>query len=238
MRNLFFLVVLLACFVQEALAQSAPPQLQVTSISANGSGCLSGQVAATISPDNQAFSLLFDDYKAESSASMALDRRACDVRVGLQIPAGWSYAIVSVDYRGFAAVDAGSVVTHQALYSFNGSKPKNERPGFQDSNGQYSFKQTQIRGPYAENYFIRNEISAQIAPWSACSNNGIQTLYISTYLMAQTQSRQPSSAMIMLDSVDGQVQGQTYRLVWKPCGSSSPVRPDPRRDLRPPRIRG
>lgn len=216
-----------------------PGKVQIASVSAAGSGCRSGQVSPSISPDSQAFSLLFDDYKAESSDAMALDRRNCDVRIGLSIPAGWSYAIVSVDYRGFAAVDAGSIVTHQAIYSFDGSRPINERPGFQDSPGRYSFKQTQIRGPYADNYFIRNEISSQIAPWSACSNGGIQTLYINTYLMAQTQSRQASTAMIMLDSVDGQMQSQTYRLVWRACrGVVTPPAKDPRTGLRPPRVRG
>ncbi|WP_413289022.1 DUF4360 domain-containing protein [Bdellovibrio sp. HCB337] len=209
-----------------------PPGVQIQQIQARGNGCPDGSYAATIAPDGQSFSLLFDQYIAESTPQMTLDRKTCQMRIDFAVPTGWQYAVISADYRGFASVEAGAVATHQALYSFDGSKPPNERPGFQDGSS-YSFKNQNFNGPFQDNYFIRNQIDPRIAPWSPCAAR-TQSLFVSTFLTARAVNwRLPAASIITLDTVDGQVQSQKYGLVWRKCSGVGP-QPQPPGNTPPP----
>ena len=206
-----------------------PPGIQVRNVQAVGSGCPQNSYSATISPDGSSFSLLLDQYMAESTRQMTLDRKNCQLRVDFAVPAGWQFSVLSADYRGFASVEGGSVATHQAIYSFDGSRPPNERPGFQDGSN-YSFKAQNFYGPFQDNYFIRNEIDPRLAPWSPCLGTNSQSMFVATFLTARSLNpRSPSSAMITLDTIDGQIQSQNFRLSWRTCslGGGRPPQPPP-----------
>jgi hypothetical protein len=203
------------------------PGVQVRSIQAVGNGCPQGSFSAMISPDGTTFSLLLDQYIAESTRQMTLDRKACQLRAEFSVPSGWQFSVVSADYRGFANVEGGAIATHQAIYSFDGGKPPNERPGFQDGSN-YSFKAQNFNGPFQDNYFIHNEIDPRIAPWSPCLSNSAQTLFISTFLTARALNwRSPAFAQITLDSIDGQVQSQKFRFSWRRCSLNTRPTPPP-----------
>ena len=145
----------------------APSKIIVSQVRAQGSGCPAGTVSGNISPDGSAFSLLMDNYQALSNGNNQLDRKMCEVMVDFSLDPGWSYALVSADYRGFVNVANGSVATHQAIYSFDGSRPINERPGFQNGRG-HLFKGQEFRGPISDNYFIHTDLNPAQAPWSKC----------------------------------------------------------------------
>ncbi len=229
-------LVILLCSSLIAHAE-APPSVLIRNIQAIGSGCPQGSFSATISPDANTFSLLLDQYIAESTRQMTLDRKACQLRVEFAVPSGWQFSVISADYRGFVNVEAGALATHQAIYSFDGSKPPNERPGFQDGSN-YSFKAQNFNGPFQDNYFIHNEINPRIAPWSPCQSNNAQTLFISTFLTARALDwRSPAAAQITLDSIDGQAQSQKFNFAWRRCRADNPApgRP-PTYPGRPPRF--
>jgi Domain of unknown function (DUF4360) len=220
-----------------------PNGVQVANIQAIGSGCPPGSYSANISPDGQSFSLLLDNYVAQSTMQNPIARLMCELKVSMRVPRGWSYSVISADYRGYAYAEVGTVVTHQGLYSFDGSKPKNERPGYGEG-GTYSFRTQEFRGPYNGNYYIHHDLDPRVAPWAPCRNEDLQTLHITTFLMARNLNLSSLlNAQITLDSVDGQVQSQSYRLVWRQCATNSPTppsdpgnpRPGPRDPGRPPR---
>lgn len=216
-----------------ALAQT-PPGIRIHSIQAVGSGCPAGTYNATISPDAQTFSLLLDNFIAESTMHRPIVRLNCELKVNFQVPTGWTFAVTSADYRGFAYAEAGTMVTHQALYSFDGSKPRNERPGYENG-GTYNFRAQEFRGPYNDTYYIRHQVDTRVAPWAACNAISIQSLYITTYLMARNLNLSSLlTAQITLDSIDGQVQSQRYQLAWKTCRpSNGGVNQPPGRDPGP-----
>lgn len=225
------ILMLLSSF-QSASAQ-VPAGVHIQQIQAMGNGCPAGSYSAMIAPDGQSFSLLLDQYIAESTRQMTLDRKTCQLRVDFAVPPGWQYAIISADYRGFASVEGGALATHQALYSFDGSKPPNERPGFQDGSS-YSFKIQNFNGPFQDNYFVRNQIDPRIAPWSPCGAQ-IQSLFVSTFLTARALNwRSPASAQITLDTIDGQVQSQKFGLSWRQCGGGGRPQPLPPGNQPPP----
>lgn len=207
------------------LAQT-PIGVTIQNIQVVGSGCPAGSYSANISPDGQAFSLLLDQFVAESSMQEPISRLNCELKVNFQVPAGWTFSVVSADYRGFAYVEPGTMAVHQALYSFDGSKPRNERPGYQDG-GSYSFRQQEFRGPHNDNYNIHHEIDPRVAAWAPCRNESTQTLFLTTYLMARNLNLSSQvNAQITLDSIDGLVQSQKYRFAWKRCAPTvGPGRP-------------
>jgi hypothetical protein len=207
------------------LHAEVPQGVRVQSVQAIGRGCPLNTYSAVISPDGQAFSLLLDQYIAESTRQMTLDRKDCQIRVDFAVPVGWQFTVVSADYRGFANVQGGAIATHQALYSFDGSKPANERPGYQNGRG-YSFKNQNFVGPFQDNYYIHDSLDPRMAPWSPCGNSGQHTLFITTYLTARALDlRNPASAQITLDSVDGQVQSQQFGFAWRRCSNNPPPQP-------------
>lgn len=207
------------------LMAQTPSGVVIQNIQVVGSGCPAGSYSANISPDGQAFSLLLDQFMAESTMQNPISRLNCELKVNFHVPQGWTFSVVSADYRGFAYVEPGTMAVHQALYSFDGSKPRNERPGYQDG-GSYSFRMQEFRGPYNDNYNIHHEIDPRVAPWAPCRNESTQTLFLTTYLMARNLNLSSLvNAQITLDSIDGQVQSQQYRLAWRRCTST--VNPQP-----------
>lgn len=213
------------CAASSALAQT-PPGVRVESLQVVGNGCPVGSYSATISPDGQSFSLLLDNFVAESTMQNPISRLMCELKANIKVPRGWTFAILSADYRGFAYVEPGTMASHQALYSFDGSKPKNERPGYQNG-GSYSFRVQEFRGPHNDNYVIHHDIDPRVAPWAPCRNEDTQTLFITTYLLARNLNLSSLvNAQITLDSIDGQVQSQKYQIAWKRCSiANDPVPP-------------
>lgn len=203
-----------------------PPGVRIQNIQAMGTGCPSGSYSAMISPDGQSFSVLLDNFATESTMQNPISRLSCELKVNFAVPRGWTFAVFSADYRGFAYAEPGTVAIHQALYSFDGSKPRNERPGYKNG-GTYSFRSQEFHGPYNDNYYIHYDLDHRLAPWAPCNNEDAQTLFVTTYLMSRNLNLNSQlTAQITLDSIDGQVQSQSYKLAWRTCTPSS-VRPSP-----------
>ncbi|MGZ3773594.1 MAG: DUF4360 domain-containing protein [Pseudobdellovibrionaceae bacterium] len=220
---LFFYLIF--SFSQISTAQT-PPGVRVQNIQAVGSGCPNGSYSATISPDGQAFSVLLDNFVASSTMQNPISRLSCQLKINFEVPRGWTFAVFSADYRGYAYAEPGTMAVHQALYSFDGSQPRNERPGYQNG-GTYSFRSQEFHGPYNDNYFIHYDLDHRLAPWAPCNNDETQTLFVTTFLMSRNLNLSSSlNAQITLDSIDGKLQSQNYQLGWRTCTPST-TRPAP-----------
>lgn len=237
------LIAFFAVLTAEVTLAQAPAGTRIEFVTTRGRGCQNGEVAVSIAPDGRSFSVLMDNYKAEATASMTLEKRSCILEIGISAPRGWSYSLLSADYRGYVQAEAGTQVSHQVLYSFDGSRPRNENPGFENSQGRYSFKQQVFNGPRVEEYFIRNEIDPRVSLWSPCSPGTAQPLVIETFLIARAYSR-GALAEISLDTVDGAIE-QQFTWNWRQCSIGGGRTPpsDPRippgggSGGRPPRFR-
>ena len=194
----------------------AVPGLSMGTPSYAGTGCPQGTLAATLSPDQTALSILFDQYVVRvSGAPKAQARMNCQIQIPFQVPAGYRVAIVKMDYRGFTSVPAGARSTFGAGFSyleFNGVPTKEKRV----------VRAKVFSGPRSENF----ELSSQIAgpPFSPCGKNFV--LQAESILNAQSNAA-GEEVVTAVDSLDTATQPVVYSLRWRRCDGSSPSVPGP-----------
>jgi hypothetical protein len=120
----------------------------------------------------------------------------------LRYPHGWSYSIVSVDYRGYAQLPAGVTATHSANYYFSGQT--------QQVNSKKNFV-----GPFDQDYLTRDEVPIASTIFSPCGQ--VLPGNINTQIaLSGNPSALASGAQMTVDSIDGKVT-QTYAFQWKRC---------------------
>lgn len=176
--------------------------IYISRIIYGGNGCPQGSVSELVAPDRQSFTLLMDEYIAEIGPYIDRrdNRKSCQIGVELVVPAGWSYSVATIDYRGFADLDRGVTGTHMASYYFQG----------QGATGQFA---SHFAGPYANNYQLRDTLGLEAQVWSPCGQT--RALNIKSEVRLASRARNAEGVMTV-DSVDGTV-AMKYGLAWRRC---------------------
>jgi hypothetical protein len=98
------------------------PVIKITEISASGPGCPEGTAADNISSDGLAFTQAYDSFSIDVDSARTTQRSAiCDIKLHVSAPAGWSYALVGFDVRGFAALDVWGYAYFQTYFKLRNS---------------------------------------------------------------------------------------------------------------------
>ncbi|WP_413287860.1 DUF4360 domain-containing protein [Bdellovibrio sp. HCB337] len=215
-----FLLVLLATEV--ALGQTElPPSAKILSVQTGGAGCEATNTAVSLAPDLQAISVLFSDFTLEVGAGTARPNdgqqvKNCQIRVEIETPAGWSLAVKSVDYRGFAHLPAGASARHRFSYRTDGMPPA-------------MLREAPMQGPFTDNYFFRLEQPLKERIHTPCGPPNIR-LRLGTHMVlyypvgAAKRTGEPrETAMLSLDSADVSLQ-QDFQLEWKRCGKKNAMK--------------
>ncbi len=170
----------------------------------NGSGCRAGTAAVAVSSDNTAFTVTYSDYLASAGegASPVDFRKNCQLSLDVHIPSGFTYAIASVDYRGYAYLASGASGLQKAQYYFQGSS-------------QTASSEETFAGPYNDNWHANKTTEWAGLVWSPCGED--KNVNINTELRVSSGSSNDTSFMTM-DSTDGAVS-TTYHLSWQECPS-------------------
>lgn len=165
-----------------------------------GKGCPSGSASVTLSPDNKALSILFDEYYVEAGGRKRLQRKNCTIAIPVHVPTGFSVSLIDVDYRGYVMVPRGGMARFTAEYFFAGKRG----PRFNKT----------FRGGFDNDYTIQNKIGVFANVWSACGAD--VNLRVNTAMLLKT-NRQGDDALATVDSADI-TAGIVYHLKWKTCG--------------------
>lgn len=209
-------------FLTLLAAGASAQKLELGRATFGGAGCANGTARATLTPDGQAISILFDNFTTAAGGytGLTVDQRYCDIAIPVRVPQGYSVAVFTIDYRGFAALPSGGRMRFSADYFFAG---KNSR--------RYS---KEFLGPYNDNYTFTNELRADLDVWSAC---GAEVILRTQSMMATETNRRNEDAMASVDSIDIQ-SGITYNFQYRRCGSNPnpppPVPPTPNPPPAPP----
>ncbi len=196
---------LLLLVTSELFAQS----VVIRGVRLSGSGCTESSATASITPDGQLLSLLFDNYAAEigigsKNPGATSLKKDCRILIDVDVPAGMQYAIEQTEYRGFAALPASAYGYHR----FTQVIPNQMVP---------SLREAQLRGPVSGNYEVKVANKPGRSPYSTC-NQAQQTIELLSELsvayLPNTSNRQ--MAMINLDSVDTGINSR-FKLSWRSC---------------------
>ena len=158
-----------ALLTTSLLAQpAAPSNVTIESISNAGNGCYPGSVAKNISDDGRAMTLLFDDFIVEAGPEVGPQQsKSCNVKLGMKVPAGWSYSLFCVDFRGYADLDRNVKAAQSAQYTFDGSR-------------HAKVGSMELVGPKALDYTHLTQIPVNSLSWSPCSTGEVKPLSINT----------------------------------------------------------
>ena len=103
-------------------AALAPPAFKIKNVVSGGSGCPQGSIDIIFS-DSTLMPIYFSrDFTASVGPSASADqqRKNCQINMALQYSPGWSYAVYSADYSGYAALDEGVNGVVKSTYYFSG----------------------------------------------------------------------------------------------------------------------
>ncbi|MFF6823008.1 DUF4360 domain-containing protein [Streptomyces longwoodensis] len=181
-----------------------PDKIVINLATVNGSGCPAGTTAVAVSEDNTAFTVTYSDYLAQAGGTSdpTAFRRNCQLNLVVHVPQGFTYAVASADYRGFAALQPGATGLQRASYYFQGSS-------------QTAYKSHTFTGALNDNWQATDTTDWAQLVWAPC---GVQRNFnINTELRVTAGSQSPVKVSFMtMDSTDGDIS-TVYHLAWKDC---------------------
>jgi len=180
--------------------QPTPPHFTVRLLSVNGSGCPHGSTAVSVASDT-VFTVTYDQYTASAGdgASPADFRKNCQLNVDVGVPAGWTYGIAAVDYRGYAHLGKGARGTLAASYYFGGL------PGTYRQNHS-------IYGAVDNDYEFNDQVP--VVAYVPCRVH--TTLNINTSLNLYRGTDPSFYNLLTVDSTDVNMS-TLYQLVFRQC---------------------
>ncbi|KAL6706441.1 hypothetical protein ACN47E_005547 [Coniothyrium glycines] len=200
MKYTFTTLALAALSTALPQASPAPPSFKIKNVISGGSGCPQGSIDIDWT-DNKILPIYFTkDFTARvgRTADIVDSRKNCQINLSLSFSPGYSFAVYSADYAGYADLDAGVTGTVQSTYYFS---------GYTD---QVSAALT-IPGPYKGKYNKSDDVA--ISVWSPCE--GSAALNVNSEV-ALTPLAGAGSGVLTSTKETGKFGTNVY-IKWKQC---------------------
>lgn len=192
-------------FADHGIAAPPPGEpITIEKLKANGTGCRPDTTTIAVSPDEEAFTVTYSTYIAfAGGGSKPKDqRKKCGITVRLNIPKDWTYAVGSVDYRGYAQLEGNASAVLDTRYKFQGSGPETAR--------QHPFAAVMD-----DNWQVTDTVRGGDRVFGPCGKDRKFDIDTELSVDAPNGPDRPVN-IIAMDSTDGSFNA-TYRLVWKKC---------------------
>ncbi|WP_280701413.1 DUF4360 domain-containing protein [Kitasatospora sp. GP82] len=186
-----------------------PDRIVIDVATVNGSGCPAGTAAVAVSPDNTAFTVTYSNYLAQVGldAKPTDFRKNCQLDLNVHVPQGFTYAIASADYRGFAHLEPGATGTEKANYYFQGDP-------------QTSSLSHQFNGGLDNNWQATDSVDVASLVFAPCGEERNFNINTELRVSAGTSDPTRTASFMTMDSTDGNIN-TTYHLAWKQCPRAS-----------------
>lgn len=181
-----------------------PPSFNITSLGVNGSGCPAGSVFYQLSQDRQSVTVTFSAFGAQAGpgVNIAQNRKNCQLTLGVHVPGGFSFAVTTVDYRGYYQLDSKVVAKQDSTYYFQGQL-------------QQASAHSQLVGPVnGADYTYRDTFDLTSTTTSPCGVDSV--LNINSALQVNNAANTKGSGYITDDSIDASLT-QTFNFNWLNC---------------------
>lgn len=168
-------------------------------VTASGSGCPTGSWQTEVVPENNAFTITFNNYSIDiappTGNQTAVKSLACNISIRVRTPRDLSYAVTSFQYFGYANLVSGMKGTLSAAYAFTGFGVS---PTFKDLNHSFPV-------PTETTYAVNDDVVARGLRlfWAPCSVTS--NLQVRTRLTAESKNKE-RPALLSMDNLD--VRGQ------------------------------
>ncbi|TID26934.1 hypothetical protein E2P81_ATG01395 [Venturia nashicola] len=208
-----------------------------SALATGGTGCSTGTVAPIFADDRSSLTLIFNDLIADIGPNVPLQRsrRHCNVVVAMQVPAGWTFEVAEVNWRGFVDVDKGVRGVLAGQWYWDGER--------QRGRGDMVVIKKIVDGPFSGSYLKnKSEEKNRSGVFMACTTKDV-SLNINTVVRLQygkdgrggggngnggnnngakgaggagTAAANTAKGSITVDSVDARFK-QELKLNWKRC---------------------
>jgi len=188
-------------------AMTPPPgdKIVVDLVTVNGSGCPAGTAAVAVSLDNEAFTVTYSSYLAMVGvgAKPTDIRKNCQLSIQVHVPAGFTYAIAQVDYRGYGYLEDGAIGIERANYYFQGSSAT-------------PYVAHTFTGPLDDNWQGTDFVDLPALVWAPCGE--LRNLNINTELRVSAGTSDPTTttSFMSMDSTDAAIS-TVYHFAWMQC---------------------
>ncbi|GAA4231725.1 DUF4360 domain-containing protein [Actinomadura meridiana] len=186
-----------------AAALDGPSGVKIEVASSNGSGCPKGTAKANLSSDAEAFSVSYSDYTAQvgGSAKPADARKNCRISLQVLVPADYTYAISSVDYRTHVSLQAGAKGSERAEYYFQGDT--------ETGHGTHD-----MTGPVEDNWQFSDVVPKDQLKWKPCGQERNFNINSELRVDKGTSDAAKVSLISMSPGIGSPI---VYHLAWQKC---------------------
>lgn len=189
-----------------------------------GDGCTADTTEIALTEDKQTLSILFEDFQVHSMKPNENQRKKCDIRVPVKVPAGYSISIITSEYRGFNFLPAGATATLAADYFLVGVRGPSYKWNFPDTSrdprtGQVRYPDAvpAANGILKGEYYRKTDIAAEGLVYGPCGKD--TTISIKSSLDV-TSNKKGDKSDSTLDSLDLTTKTPIlYKLTWRACKS-------------------
>ncbi|KZM19044.1 hypothetical protein ST47_g9795 [Ascochyta rabiei] len=205
---------------------SPPPSFKITNVISGGTGCPRGSIDVNWT-DHKILPIYFgQEFTAAvgPKANITDSRKFCQLNLQLEYTPGYSFAVYSAEYTGFAALDAGVTGTVKSTYYFSGlaeqyllaaAPPRRYRSTHTPirtaaDRAQTSSAQT-LSGPTRALFNKQDDVA--VAVWSPCSGDALFNVDAS---VALTPFAGPASGVLGIARESGRLSSSLY-VQWKKC---------------------
>ncbi len=189
-----------------AQAAPAPDEMMIIDVvNANGSGCPDESKAITVAKDNKAFTITYAQYTAQVGPDATpLDfRKNCQLALDIRVPSGFTFAIATADYRGYASLQKGARAEQLASYYFQGYT-------------QTTRSSHPLRGPMDDNWQRTDHVGIASMNWLKCGDRRFLNINTELRVNRGTSDSKKHTSFISMDSTDAAIN-TIYRVQWKKC---------------------
>jgi hypothetical protein len=202
-----FAALLTASPVHAAPASFSGPKddMVIDVVTANGSGCPWGTADVSVSPDSKAFTVTYSAFTAQVGiGAKPIDfRKNCQLGLNVHVPQGFTYAIASTDYRGFAHLERGATAAQTSFYYFQGER--------QTSRSKHNFT-----GPIDGDWQRTDTLGIGSLAYLPCGEERYLNINTELRVNGGWSNTKKTTSMLTMDSTDGNLD-TVYHVAWKKC---------------------
>ncbi|WP_067450051.1 DUF4360 domain-containing protein [Actinomadura macra] len=185
-----------------AFAIPPPDDVSIEVVKDGRYPCMGKGAAAGLSDDHTSFTVYFGDFSVSTGGDAPPNdwRKNCGIRLRIEIPAGYTYAVEEVDHQGSAGLQAGVSASKKTHFYFDGFILD-------------SFLTHTLKGPY-EGAWTYHEIGNLKDPlYKPCDRQ--RDFMITKELRVIREVSDPSKMSYM--SIGSREGSTRYHFLWKHC---------------------